>query len=510
MNSFAKLCRRKTVFLLSVALIAGHVAPAFAQQRTPGAQASPASSDKKFDLTIDNIMRGPGLVGYEQTGVRWSADSQRLYFQWKSYSEARDKDPDTYTVNRDGTGLRQLTEEEAKNAPPANGEQSRDKKLTVFVENGDVFVYDHAAGRRRQITATTDAESNAHLTRDGKRVYFTRGGNLFVMALDAGSLAQMTDIRPAVQAAQSSQIGTGDQFAGRQQTAAAPQRGTESQEVLKKEERELLDIVKRRAEKREADEARRKKEERLKPFNLAPRQTVASLQVSPDEKYVIASIIEASEPARQATGEQARAASDRDVQLQQPLWSEDGTKAVLMARAADNKDRWILALDPATGKTRVIVSEHDDAWIDGPGAFTLGWLGDNQHIYFQSERDGYAHLYTVAFDGGEAKPLTSGKWEVTGVQLSEDKSKFYLTTSEVHPGERHLYAMNVNGGERLKLTSQPGNNQAFISPDEKTLALAYSYSNKPPEVYLQENRAGASAVKITNSPAPEFWSYHWI
>jgi dipeptidyl aminopeptidase/acylaminoacyl peptidase len=180
-----------------------------------------------------------------------------------------------------------------------------------------------------------------------------------------------------------------------------------------------------------------------------------------------------------------------------------------MARAADNKDRWVLALDPATGRTRVIVSEHDAAWIDGPGAFTLGWLGDNQHIYFQSERDGYAHLYTVAYDGGDARQMTSGKWEVTGVQLSEDKSKFYLTTSEVNPGERHLYAMNVDGGERVKLTSMPGNNQAFISPDEKTLALVYSYSNKPPEVYLQDNRAGATAMKVTSSPAPEFWAYNW-
>jgi dipeptidyl aminopeptidase/acylaminoacyl peptidase len=463
-----------------------------------------------------------------------------------------------------------------------------------------VFLYDKAANQRRQITATTDVESNPHFTRDGKRVYFTRGGNLFVMALDAGGLAQMTDIRPAGAAPPGPQTGSGGQFGGAQsggqRQSAAPQRGTESQEILKKEERELLDVVKRRAEKREADEARRKKAERLKPFNLAPRQTVAGLQLSPDEKYVIASIVETGdgakntvvpnyvtesayteeipsrtkvgdaqarlrlavlnldggelnwvdhgqrlaprtetrteksaaqaerrdggqnvkqtteaqgEPRQAQAAEQARAASDRDVQLQQPLWSDDGTKAVLMARAADNKDRWILALDPATGKTRLIAGEHDDAWVDGPGAFTLGWLGDNQHLYFQSERDGYSHLYTVAFDGGEAKALTSGKWEVTAAHLSEDKSKFYLTTSEVHPGERHLYAMDVNGGERLKLTAQPGNNQAFISPDEKTLALIYSYSNKPPEIYLQENRAGASAVKITNSPAPEFWSYDW-
>ena len=53
--------------------------------------------------------------------------------------------------------------------------------------------------------------------------------------------------------------------------------------------------------------------------------------------------------------------------LLQPVWSEDGTKAVILARAADNKDRWILALDPATGKTRVLAHDHDDAWVGGPG-----------------------------------------------------------------------------------------------------------------------------------------------
>lgn len=598
------LQKRIPIFALIALLTIGPSALVLAAQKAASLKQAAPDGAKKFDLTIDNIMRGAALVGYEQTGVRWSPDSQRLYFQWKQYSEARDKDADTYVVNRDGSGLRKLTEEEAKNAPPVSGDQSRDKQLTVFVENGDVFLYDKATGQRRQITATTDVESNPHFTRDGKRIYFTRGGNLFVMALDAGRLAQMTDIRPPGAPPQGPQTGSGGQFgggqAGGQRQSAAPQRGTDSQEVLKKEERELLDVVKRRAEKREADEAKRKKAERLKPFNLAPRQTVAGLQLSPDEKYITASIVETSDgakntivpnyvtesaytedlPSRTKVGdtqarlrlavlnvdsgevnwvdhgqrlaprtetrteksaaqverrnseqnvkqatevqsesrqtqtaqtmEPTRAASDRDVQLQQPLWSEDGTKAVLMARAADNKDRWILALDPATGHTRVIASEHDDAWVDGPGAFALGWLGDNQHLYFQSERDGYSHLYTVAFDGGDAKALTSGKWEVTAVQLSEDKSKFYLTTSEVHPGERHLYAMNVTGGERLKLTAQPGNHQAFISPDEKTLALVYSYSNKPPELYLQENRAGASVVKVTNSPAPEFWSYNWI
>src|SRR6185503_646336 len=78
---------------------------------------------------------------------------------------------------------------------------------------------------------------------------------------------------------------------------------------------------------------------------------------------------------------------DRDVQLSQVQWSEDGKNAILLARAADNKDRWVLLLDPATGKTKILASGHDDAWVDGPGSNTLGWLPDNTTVYFQSERD---------------------------------------------------------------------------------------------------------------------------
>ena len=608
MSNLKTLGKQTNLLFLISLLLTGQLTPAFAQQNASLVKPEASEPNGKFELTIDNIMRGPGLVGYEPRAVRWSADSQRIYFQWKRADEPREKDFDTYVVGRDGAGLKKLTEEEARNAPPAGGELSKDKKLTLFTEDGDLFIYEHATGQRRQITRTTDVETNAHFTRDQRRVYFTRSGNLFLLSLDTGSLVQMTDIRAAGAAPLTAGTGSGGQFGGGQfgggqqaRAAAGAQRGTDSQEFIKKEERELLDVVKRRAEKREEDEQKRKRDNPRKPFQLAARQSVVSLQLTPDESAVIATVIEAGEGAKntivpnyvteaaysedipsrakvgdsqsrsrlaalsvatgdvkwvdhgqkqvaprtetrteRATGETAvrsdatqsqqqsatqteqrregqteaaRAAAEqreRDVQLFQPLWSEDGTKAVMLARSADNKDRWILALDPATGKTRPIVTMHDDAWIDGPGAFTLGWMRDNQHIYFQSERDGYAHLYAVSFDGGEPRQLTSGKWEVTGVQMSDDKARFFLTTSEVHPGERHLYVMAEGGGERAKITSSPGNNQAFVSPDERALALIYSYSNRPPEIYVQEMRAGASAVKVTSSPAPEFWNYKWV
>src|ERR1700722_11600235 len=105
----------------------------------------------KFALTIDNIMRGPGLYGYEPSQVRWSGDGERIYFQWKQASDTPIQPADTYVVGRDGSGLRKLPEAEANLAPPAAGDTTRDKKRTVYSRDGDICFYDAAAGATRQL-----------------------------------------------------------------------------------------------------------------------------------------------------------------------------------------------------------------------------------------------------------------------------------------------------------------------------------------------------------------------
>ena len=116
-----------------------------------------------------------------------------------------------------------------------------------------------------------------------------------------------------------------------------------------------------------------------------------------------------------------------------------------LARAADNKDRWVLALDPATGKTRVIVNDHDDAWIGGPGAFTIGWMKDNKTIYFQSER---RRLFTSVHGCLRRRRTEAAHIRQVGghrCSVVRRQDRFLLTTSEVHPGERHFYSMPAEG-----------------------------------------------------------------
>jgi dipeptidyl aminopeptidase/acylaminoacyl peptidase len=186
----------------------------------------------------------------------------------------------------------------------------------------------------------------------------------------------------------------------------------------------------------------------------------------------------------------------------------------VVVRSQDNKDRWLASLDLATQSLTQIDRQRDEAWIGGPGTggfFGMGETGwvDNKTFWFISEESGYSHLYTYDFASKKKTALTSGKFEVQDVTLSRDKKSFYLTTNEVHPGEKHLSRLSATGGKTEKITSLTGNNEVVISPDEKWLAIRYSYSNKPWELYLQENKVGAKPVQITNSLSEEFKSYAW-
>src|SRR5690242_13655830 len=80
-------------------------------------KAAAAKAGGGFDLTVDSIMRGPKLVGYPQTGLRWSGDSTRLYFEWR---RPGDEEAATWVVSREGSDApRRLTDEERRHAPPA-------------------------------------------------------------------------------------------------------------------------------------------------------------------------------------------------------------------------------------------------------------------------------------------------------------------------------------------------------------------------------------------------------
>ncbi len=206
--------------------------------------------------------------------------------------------------------------------------------------------------------------------------------------------------------------------------------------------------------------------------------------------------------------------ANRGITVSSSSWSPRGTNAVLDIFAEDNKDRWLMLWDTATNKLKLLDRQRDEAWIGGPGTGgfgggNTGWLDENT-FWYRSEATGYSHLYSVNVKTGEKKALTAGKYEVQQVQISKDKKYFFIVTNEVHPGEQHFYRLTIADGKKEKITTMTGANQVSMSPDEKQLAILYSYSTKPWELYLQENKVGGKIEQITNkAQSEEFKSYTW-
>src|SRR5439155_631258 len=105
-------------------------------------------------------------------------------------------------VSRDGSGLRKLTDEERRSAPPVNGAWDAAHRRVLFVDRGDIVLLDSVSGVRRQITRTMGNESNPRWARRETAVTFTRENNLFLVPVVAsggatdGGILQLTDIEP--------------------------------------------------------------------------------------------------------------------------------------------------------------------------------------------------------------------------------------------------------------------------------------------------------------------------
>ena len=496
-----------------------------------------------FELTIDTIMKGADLVGTAPSNIMWSVDGTKLYFRWQKPGEERSE---FYAISPSNLTPQKIKMDDLLKLPPFSTQTgysrysrfgfgmeiqyNREKTRALIGRNGDISLLDVPSGKITQIISTDARESNVRFTQDEKKISFTCQDNLFLLSLTDNSLRQMTSFT--------------------KQTPPPQQKPNEVEKWYRDQQKELFQEFSRprRGSGRMGMFPSFGGGNRRKPFIIKEGQYIFSLNLSPDEKFVTFVLSDSLPDAKQTIvpdyvtrsgytetiDSHTKAAQssrtyktgimdvssgkvvwadfgqgEREIFSYQVYWSPDGKQCVLTASSEDRKDTWLLLLDPESGKTTVIENVRDEAWIGRFGLTNVAWSPDSQHIYFISEKDGYAHLYRASLDGKKKKQLTKGKFEVSRAQLSKDGKTWFLTTNEKHPGETHFYSMPVEGGKRTQITSLTGQNEIILSPDEKHLAIIHSFSTRPPELYFQPNRPQGEAHQITISTSDEFRSFDW-
>ena len=506
-------------------------------------------------LTVDYIMRDPIWMGTFPSGHYWSANSKQIYF---NYNPEKNLTDSLYKLDAvAGAKATQVSWQEEKTLKK-EGIYSADESLKLYKKGNQILLEDVKKGKTTTLFDWYGPLDKLKFLANEQYIAFSSELNFYRFDRTTNRLEKLTSITNGSKPNKSKPAESG------------------KINFLEQENLALLEEVRKRKEAQKAGQSYRASIREVDEEEFVfytEGKSLSNMQLSADARFVTFTVFTPAATANKGTKvpdytaasgytedlnsrpkvgtsagkseigiydlqqdtvyyvntttlpgikdapdyradypERTWEVKNREISLTGPTFSPDGTKAVIQARAADNKDRWIASIDLTTGALTTLDRQRDEAWIAGPGigwGGTLGWLPDSKHLYFQSEESGYSHLYLVDVITKEKKPLTAGKFEVFDPFLSKDKKSWYLTTSEVHPGERHFYRMPLMGGKMEQLTSMVGENQVVLSPDEKQLAILHSYSNVPTELYVQENKVGAKPIRLTSGQSEEFKSYAW-
>jgi dipeptidyl aminopeptidase/acylaminoacyl peptidase len=509
-------------------------------------------SGKSQELKLDEIMKGDAFIGVQPTNGRWSLDGKKIYFEWNPNNELGTS---TYFWEK-GMLKPELASFKEASFSRLDFKIKPNTDLAFYIEKGALYSYSIQNKTTKKLLQQSNYISNLQLGKDSGVLFFIQNENLQQFDTKQGTMVQLTNFKAGKEKDKEVEK---DTFLNNQQKelfqfvrdqeekknwnkAKADENksdfpkpyfyGKEGFESLKVNPKgtyatfRLVEVNERKSEimenfiTKDGYNQSVNTKEKVSTSNLT-KSKFGIYSVAQDSVYFVdfsslSHIQDKPEYYNSYANLKNKEKEDKMIFVQQPTYNDSGSYAVTEIRSLDNKDRWLVKMNLEKGTFQEIDYQYDEAWIGGPGipsyansSGTLGFLSDNETIYFQSEATGYSHLYSYNLKTNKKDQLTKGNWEVREVSLSKDKNNFYLTTNTTHPGNRDFYKLAAASGDLQPILTKDGAHEVTLSPDESTLLVRYSYKNKPWEFYIGANKKDAILTPITHSTSKEFEAYSW-
>ncbi|GAA4369968.1 S9 family peptidase [Hymenobacter saemangeumensis] len=332
--------------------------------------------------------------------------------------------------------------------------QWRDASTLLVTSKNQVYSYDVKAGKASRLFGYDPAADNVEMDPSKTRVAYTKDQNLFISAAGRENEAVTTEANPGIvngQAAHRSEFGI---TKGTFWSPSGSKLAFYRMDQTMVSDYPLVDVSTTPASLKNIKypmAGDKSHEVTVGVYDLSTRKTVFLQTGEPREQY-----------------------------LTNLAWSPD-EKAIYLAivNRAQNAMK-LNQYDAATGAlVKTLFEESQDKYVE-PQHAALFVPGQPEQFIWQSQRDGYNHLYLYNTSGKLLRQLTKGNWIVTDVLGFSNKNRdiVYSSTAD-SPLERHTYAVSLKGGTPRKVSQGTGTHNTTLSPSGSYVLDNFSSSVTP-------------------------------
>ena len=144
-------------------------------------------------LTVEKIMRDPKWIGTQPSQPQWTVDGKMLFFKWNPDKAAADSSYYITTENK--------TPQKASTAMLQsvifydNVTFNSSRTAYVYSKDGDIYWALAKDGSPKRITQTVDAETNPQFGFNDAKIIFRKELNLFAWEIATGLTSQLTNFK---------------------------------------------------------------------------------------------------------------------------------------------------------------------------------------------------------------------------------------------------------------------------------------------------------------------------
>lgn len=154
--------------------------------------------------------------------------------------------------------------------------------------------------------------------------------------------------------------------------------------------------------------------------------------------------------------------------LAKATWSKNAPLCILVM-TRDQTEQALLEVDPATGATRPLLTERDDAWVNLTPS-NPRWLADGSGFLWMTESLGSWQLSLRGRDGVQKQLLTDAALGLEGVAGIDAANGSAYILASANPTQTQVYrvALDPTRGNSAALTTAPGRHGMILANDSST------------------------------------------